>query len=241
MDAIKTIVNIVLVGQFNPDKFMPKSLAEAKMIEEQEFDTASFITLLPSECVHFSLPWAEIRVLKNQFVITSLEEPNIRILDFIMRALKEVDPKSVVSQLGINCTAHYQMANMDKKNELGIKLAPTSAWGSWGKEINLSMEGQYKGTSWQGGVTNINMRLPFECGDVNGFRSITVQSSDLSVEGVMFFANHHHQTYLPNDIKIEKPKLSSEESTLVLLKTLSNSFEESVDKSMSIFQEVLET
>jgi hypothetical protein len=126
---------------------------------------------------------------------------------------------------------------------LGKKLAPASAWGAWGEEIDKTMNGKYKGTSFQGGVININMRLPVDKGDVNGYRSLTVQPSDIAPAGVAFISNHHHQTDLPKDVaKLTdnvRDKLSKEESTTLLLDCLSKNFEESIDTSMSIIQEVL--
>jgi hypothetical protein len=239
MDTFKTLVNIVLVGRFNPNSFMPNALVNENIIEQREAELASFIMLLPDECVHFTLPWLEIRVIKNQLVITSLEEPNIRILDFVMRALADADPKAVVLQLGINYTAHYDMGTIELRNQLGKKIAPAAAWGTWGDEINKSMEGKLTGTYLQGGVISMTMKLPFHRDAVNGFRSISIQPSELRAAAVMFSSNHHHQTALPLNVEASREKISDEESTKLLLTDLSKHFEDSIEAAGIIFQEVL--
>ena len=124
MNVTRTSVSIVLVGQFQPDNFLPGKLADGKVIPRKVADAATLVTLLPSQTTHFKIDWAELLVLTNRFQVVSLEAPHIRICDLILKAIGDLAPGSTVSEFGINVDCHYDLGTADARNELGRRLAP---------------------------------------------------------------------------------------------------------------------
>lgn len=245
MEPAITNINIVLIGKFKPDNFMPSALAKSKVISQKAAELASFVSLIPQQLVSFKLDWSMIEVTTNRFVIYSVEAPHIRICDAVLKALRETDPDSIVSQFGINVDCHYDLGSPDARNDLGKRLAPPEAWGEWGAKILETMDGKYKGTPLQGGMMNILMRHPFvhETG-LTGWRDVTVAASASlqSRGGVLCRSNHHHQikSLVPaeGEAEIAEPTYDSK-TTELLLSALAARFEKSIEASISIFEGVI--
>lgn len=242
MKAIKTSISLVLVGQFTPESFLPDKLAEGKVIARRTAESASFIALLPTQTVNFRFDWAELSVFQNRFQIISLEAPHIRICDFVLKALGDLAPNSIVSQFGINVNCHYDLGSVDARNNFGRRLAPPDVWGPWGQKLLVSMTGKDSGTPLQGGVINIQMRLPFAEDGLNGWRDVIVEPSlDIpNNTGVLLRSNQHHQlTSLDPNAEASEDQPSDSKTTLFLLTALSNRFEKSIEDAFSIFEGVI--
>lgn len=243
MNAAITRINIVLLGQFKPDNFLPNKLAEAKVISQKAAESASITMLIPKQSVQFKLDWFELDVLESRLTIHSSVAPYIRICDFVLKALGEMAPDSRVTQFGINVDCHYDLGSADARNSFGRRIAPPEPWGTWGKSMLDSMSGENKGTFLQGGMINLTMRQPFvESDGLTGWRDISVKASpEVSVKsGVMFSSNHHHQikSIAPDGSKTVEPTYDAKTSTF-LLDALYSRFEKSIDDAITIFGEVL--
>jgi hypothetical protein len=242
MNPVKTSVSLVLIGQFEPNNFIPKKLAEGKVISQKASELASYISLVPEQNIQFSLDWVEVLVVKNRFQVVSLEAPHIRICDLALKALCDLAPTSLVSQFGVNVECHFDMESVGARNQIGVRLAPPEAWGVWGKVISDTMSGQHQGTPLQGGVVHIQMRLPFQDNEVGGWHDISVLPSTevKSGFGVLMRSNFHYQI-ANSDSQEALDKKSDNKSTSQLLSALANNFEKSIDNALSIFEEVLST
>lgn len=245
MEAAITKINLVLIGRFQPNKFMPNELAKAKVISQKTSELAQFVTLIPGQEVSYSFGWGVLEVSEERLVIHSLEAPHVRICDAVVKAIREVAPESVISRFGINVECHYDLGSADARNKLGVRLVPPEAWGSWGKEILQTMEGEFKGTPLQGGLMTVLMRNPFaHSNGLYGWRDITVAPSpEIKTEGgVWCRANHHHQLkgLVPEEGQAEIPEpVYDFTSTNLLLDVLVGEFEQSIEASTSVFDEVL--
>lgn len=240
MKIIKSTVSLVLLGSFNPDNFLPKKLAEGKVITSKMADSALVVALMPTQTIHFNLGWAEIMVLQNRFQITALEAPHIRACDFVLKALQDLATDSIVSQFGINVSCHYDLESGDARNNFGRRIAPPEVWGHWGQTILESMGNEERGTFLQGGVMNVQMRKPFAQDGVNGWRAISVTPS-IEVPnntGVLLQSNHHHQV-ISIDPDADETDVPKKEQTSMLLTALSDHFEKSIEDAFSIFEGVL--
>lgn len=240
MSATTHKVSIVLVGEFNPDDFLPNNLLEGKVIAKKTAESVTITAMMPSQTVQFKLNWAELLVVPNRLQVTSLEAPHIRICDLVLKALQELAPKSNVSQFGINVDLTHDFGTFEKRNDFGRKISPPEVWGSWGQMLLASMTGEECGTSMQGGLMGLHMRKPFmEKDGVTGWRDvIVVPSADIKT-GVSIRSNHHHQlTNIDPDAE-KSEQLSEDKVTSLLLTALSNGFEKSIADSISIFEEVL--
>lgn len=241
MNATAHKVSIVLVGEFNPDDFLPNNLLEGKVIAKKSAESASITVLVPKQTVQFKLNWAELLVVQNRIQITSLEAPHIRACDLVLKVLRELALNSTVSQFGINVDHNHDFGTFEARNNFGRKIAPPEVWGSWGQILLASMTGDECGTSLQGGVMGVHMRKPFADKDgLTGWRDVIVVPSENIKTGISIRSNHHHQltSIDPEAEKSEQP-LSADAATSFLLTALSNRFEKSIADAVSIFEGVI--
>lgn len=242
MAATSTSVSIVLVGSFEPDRFAPEKLSEGKVISPKAAQEAKFRALLTGQVLDFRLAWADVLVLPDKFQVSTSEPPYIRICDLVMASIHDLAPNSKVTQFGVNVEFHHDFGSVDARNEFGCSIAPPTVWGGWGQLLLDSMSGPDKGTDRQGGVLNVTMRLPFQREAVSGWRDVTVASSNVikGNTGVLFRANHHHQSVgLSEGAGSVVESLSSEARTRLLLQELTSTFEKSVGDSIDIFQRMV--
>jgi len=242
MATTSTSVSIVLVGTFEPDRFSPEKLSEGKVISPKTAQEAKFKALLTGQVLDFRLAWADMLVMPDKFQVSTSEAPYIRICDLVMASIHDLAPNSKVTQFGINVEFHYDFGSFDARNEFGCSIAPPTVWQDWGQLILESMRGPDKGTSRQGGVLNVTMRLPFQKGAVSGWRDVTVAPSNVirGNTGVLFRANHHHQlSELSEGTGSIVESLSSEAGTRLLLQELTSTFEKSVGDSIGIFHRMV--
>lgn len=243
LSAANTSVSLVLIGQFEPDRFSPQSLADAGVIGKKVAETASWVMLVPEKTLQFRIQWAEFLIMQDRLQIVSLESPYIRICDAAIKAITDLAPGSIVRQFGINVSCDYDMGNVEQRNELGRRVAPPLAWGRWGDRLLESMTGEQKGTSLQGGVINLTMREHFDSPGLISYRDVSIRPSLMIPQtGVLCHTNHHHQIKLPDSdserTEIEK-KMSEGSVTTLLISTLSEGFEQSVQDALSIFDDVV--
>jgi hypothetical protein len=241
MNPVKTSVNLVLIGQFNPDDFTPKKLSAGKVISQKAAEQASYLSLVPTQNIQFSLDWVEVLVVTNRLQIASLEAPHIRICDLALKALSDLSPNSLISQFGINVECHFDIGSSDARNALGVRLAPPLAWGSWGKAISDTINGDLKGTPEQGGVVHLQMRLPFQQNEISGWQDISIApSKDVpSSFGVLMRSNHHFEYQGSDSKEVVLDQRGNTKSTTSLLRALSENFEKSIENAVTIFEEVL--
>ena len=238
MSSASLKVSLVLLGNFMPDEFMPKKLVEGGVISKKAGELASFITLMPSQAVEFSLPWGEVSVIHNKFQVTSIEAPHIRICDLVIKALMELSPKSKVNQFGINIDYEYDFKSFEERNKFGLRVAPPSAWGNWGDKVSSSINPLNAGTPSQGGLVTMQMRLPFELDGIYGWRDMVVAPSQTIKTGVLLRSNHHHQLD-PLNNELSVPVLYSEDGKRSLLDSLSKKFDNSIDEAVSICEGII--
>lgn len=244
LHATSASVSVVLIGRFSPDKFLPEKLLAEKMITKSVASAVSITTLVPGQTVQLQFALGDLLVAQDRFQLVTKDAPYIRISDFAIKAATELAPDSVVTAFGINRESHYDLQSVDARNNLGIKLAPPSAWGPWGESILKSMQDKRKGTRLQGGVMFLQLRELFEENDVSGWLDVSAMPSTLvpGASGVFFKSNHHHQlTADLIDADVDKRKVSSRESTLRLLELLAETFDESISRAKAIFERAIES
>lgn len=233
-------VSVVLLGAFPPDRFMPDALADAKVISRKDAKSAVLKTLIQGNAVQFQLSWGEFLCTDDRFQVTASEAPYVRACDFVLNALNDLPGKSIVRAFGINVESHFDMGSIQARDALGVRVAPIAPWGNWGEEIQKSMTGP---NELHGGVMALQIRKPFSEGNVVGWLDVTVAPSARVKEnqGILIRTNHHHATK-PRSEEVAQPSdlaNSAIEKSHLLLKLLSDRFDESVAKAQSIFADVV--
>lgn len=233
-------VSLVLLGRFNPDDFHPKKLKDASVITIGDAEVVDYVVLIPGQTLQFKLSWCEFLVVPDRLQIVVYEAPYIRACDFVLKAINDMAPKSVVRAFGINKDAHYDLGSIKARNELGVKLAPPSRWGDWGKRIEDDIQNKLNKAENHGGVLSIHMRDVFTEGSIAGHLDVTVGPSNKiqNDRGVSFKFNHHHA--------IDTVQLPTSDSNIVLaeittklLSMISERFDASVNRADEIFEGVL--
>lgn len=235
-----TSVSIVLLGTFDPDAFRPEALIESKVLSERDGRLSKFRMLVPEAVTQFSLPWSEVMAAKDRVQFAIEEAPYVRICDFAIKAMREASSKSSVRAFGINVESHFRLPSREARDAFGRHIAPPSAWGPWGNGIAESMN-QFD--ELHGGVLQVHMRQPFRDDNVEGYLDVTAGPSSRIPDhtGVYFRTNHHYQ--LPKspsgDGSSTPESRNSDQISSLLLRVLSEQFDNSIEKAERIFSETL--
>ncbi|MFY9328179.1 MAG: hypothetical protein WAO76_09205 [Georgfuchsia sp.] len=241
MQIEHTEASIVVIGNFRPDSFRLKALADAKVISQKDADRAEILVLIPGQAVNFNLQWSTVLVDSSRFQVTTTEAPYIRICDLVLKALNDIDTKFSVTALGINYTAHFNMGTYKARDEIGLRVAPPNAWGDWGKAVYESISNK-PASRLHGGLMSMTMRLPFNLGTVGGWRDVSVTPSDKVAGhgGIKFKSNHHFILSSSLVDEAQSPDNPTKEDTEgLLLRALSEGFDESIKECEAIFNQMV--
>ena len=240
MPAAYSAVTLVGLGKFDPNRFLLESLVASKAISEAEADRSKVMALLPDQVVHFTLPWGELLVLRDRLHASATEAPFIRVADIVAQTMSTAEDRCSLRAFGINFEAHYDIGSMAARDAFAMRLAPSDAWGDWGRAIRKSMEST--DIEVHGGITVLTMRERIRVGDIRGWYDVTLTSSEKvpNNSGVRFLTNHHHE-YAPEsppaaDLSI---KDKANEQTAALLAALEVGFDDSIEKGERIIAEVM--
>ena len=241
MPAAFSAATIVALGKFDPDLFRVESLAESKAISEAEAYRSKVKAILPSQVVHFTLPWGELLVLADRLQATATEAPFIRIADLVAQAMNMAHGRCSIRAFGINFEAHFDLGSMTARDTLAMKFAPPEAWGHWGYAIRQSMTSQ--DVERHGGLAVVSMRERFRDGDIRGWYDVMLTASEKvpNSTGAKFATNHHHE-YAPESspaAELSDTELT-EKQNAAMLNALESTFDNSIIKAERIFTEVLE-
>lgn len=236
-------VNLVLIGKFEPNDFLPESLIAKGVIPKEYKDSITYIALVPGQSVHIKCPLWEMHAQKVRIQITTSEAPHIRIYDLLAKILGETGDNSALYVFGINRETHFDMGSVAARNKIGVRLAPPTAWGKWGEKILATINGPLAETNLQGGVILMQMRLPFNEESIRGWLDISAFPSQTvpNSTGICFRANHHHEFFKESTDGTALERPADVEITDIMLKTLREHFDDSIAYSRTVFEEIVES
>lgn len=215
-------VSIVLIGHFNPMIFQPYWFVEQEIFSSDEAKNAKVEVIHP-EITMFSIEWLSIRVEKNVFHAISLKQPHIHVHDFIVNTFGNCLFHTPIYRLGMNRTIEFK-ADSSNKDKLGKTLAPQSAWGDWGKEIQGPKTGEK-----HGGLREIIMEQRNLDDRYKGHIQAKVGSSINFNDGILINVNDHYEIE-------ENDKVIGCEKVISLIK---DSFEKSMHRSEKIINHIM--
>ncbi len=119
--------SIVLVGNFNPTIFHPDWFLRYDIIPEVDREGAD-IEIIHPEIAKFNFPWVGIEVLQKRFVARTQDPSHFSPLRDLVVSTFSILEHSPVSQLGMNLTINYTVADEKTWHKIGDSLAPKTIW-----------------------------------------------------------------------------------------------------------------
>lgn len=226
-------VSAVLVGKFQPSRFVLPALEEAEVLSSADIANARYEVLVRDQALHIILPWGALQVTLDRFTVEITQAPYVRGADLLLKCVAELGSGSVVRQMGINLKTHYIYQDPAERDQLGRRLLPATAWGMWGKEVAESQK-LPASSLLHGGLACAVLRQQKEpVGDVEGHVDARVDSARPTDAGwgVLISINDHYELAASSS---GKPKKSEAVGTATLLEAFEECFDLSVAKSFDI-------
>ena len=223
--------SIVLVGHFNPTIFNPAWLALNGLISKEQV-AASTITVIHPQITEFTADRFQFSVQPDRFSIRTAEEPFIAISDWVRVLFSETLGHTPINQAGINYTCHFAAPSERARFRLGRALAPIEPWGEWGEALGTEAD-IGKGGQAPGGLLTLAMHQPTVPGRAKGYRQVQLEPSvredivNRSV-GIFMAVNDHY----------EASENSQHDRTLSCVNWTTDEFEQSINRSKSIIEDM---
>lgn len=233
-------VNLVFVGEFFPSISILDSLLEKGAIDKSDFENVTYNALLNGQIVDLNLPWCTFSIIRTRLSIETSNVPYVRTADLASKYLREIAPTSKLAKLGINVILSYGYEDSVVRDKIGRNLVPPENWGSWGKEIEQSQLHPV-GDPRHGGLINVGMRQGKPDSRSAGWIDVQITPGISSTEShdVVITINDHYEMSLdPRDTSSRG--LMNASITTILLDQLEESFDLSIDRSLSIANGIIE-
>ena len=233
MKPDSTTVAVVLIGRFDPSAMRIEQLKSAKVLRESDIDQASYVVLVPEQAIELKLPWGKLAVVHERLGVDAFDVPFIRAADLAIRCVRELNPTSFVVRLGINWISHFKFSTSKERDDIGTRLMPPQAWGAWGISINDAIK---RSDKQHGGMMSAIMRQTGLPDREAGWIDVKVEPSMIIKDdrGVSISINDHYEMKAGPDH--EQPVMVVTEKLLNIIET---SFDDSLERSASIAQNVL--
>jgi hypothetical protein len=227
---------VVLVGSFQPNDAMPEKLVEAETISRNEAKAVTFKSLLSGQIVDIDLGWGSLQVVPQRVVVITSKAPYVRAADLALRIARDGSRPAVVTMFGINREFHYKFASSKDRDAFGVRLAPPSAWGTWGDSLAAEMEDASLDPKQHSGLLSMTMRRMHMPNREGGWLDLSVTATGSSVEeaAVSVRANDHYQFDPDKDPETLSADSHAASRTLRLLDSLASNFDESIKRSDAI-------
>ena len=215
--------SIVLVGNFNPAIFTPAWFELHGLLPKGTADIAK-LGVARSQATSFNAEWLNLNVLLERFSVETVQAPDVRIRDLVVRTFREHLNHTPLKAVGINRSVHFNLKSLADRDRIGRKLAPIEPWGAWAEELGLD------GT--HGGMTALTMSQIDPDGRPKGGRiNVTVEPSTQIGEGrtgVFVNVNDHYQ------FDADQP-----EATESVIQVVENQFDVSVKRSNKLIDHIM--
>ena len=215
--------SIVLIGSFNPAIFTPAWFELHGLLPEGVAEVAKLEIAHP-QTTSFSAEWLILNVMPERFSAETVQAPDVRLLDLVVRTFKEYLNHTPLKMFGINRNVHFRVQSLAERDRIGRTLAPVEPWGAWSEELGL--DGPH------GGMTSLTMSQLDPKGRPEGGRiNVKVEPSTRIGDGrtgVFVNVNDHYEA----DVNQRDP-------TEGVIKLLEENFEESIDRSNRLIDHVM--
>ena len=216
-------VSIVLAGNFNPAIFTPAWFALHTLLPTGVAESAQ-LEVAHADATHFTADWLNLSVTAERFSVDTVQSPDIRLRDLVLRTFQERLHHTPIRAFGINRSVHFLVRSREERDQIGRTLAPIEPWGSWAKLLDTDGS--------KGGMTSLTMtQVDPEDRPTGGRINVKVEPS-LRVgdgqTGVYININDHYQR--PTE---------SDGNTDILMPLLDQDYENSIRRSDTIIDHLM--
>ncbi len=210
-DRQQNVLNIVVLGDFNPAILQPSWLALKKLIKEEEA-IGTKVELIHNDLVKFKVgDWLNIQITRDRFDASTTQEPYFEILRDLVISVFSILKETPVRAVGVNHVRHYTISK-DKYYQLGNRIAPLDNW-------KLFKNPQV-----------LNLEILEKINDEEGERiTIKIQPSDTLKTANSFMSTVNHHRHVTNTSGLVTLLNKSWKDTF----KLADSVEENVNKFIS--------
>ena len=223
-------VTVVFLGKFSPAHTLLTELRKTKSLGTADLAEAYVKTVVDGQVAEVRFPWGALVVGADRLQVSTQQVPYIRASDLILKYVREIEPTARARALGINVRCIYRFLDGGDRDAVGVRLVPPLAWGSWGKEIEDSLNLPVTDAS-HGGMRTAVMRQGRPGKREGGWFDAKVQatgSPDSPLE-VTIETNDHYE--FPETLN---PPPSIDDMSARLVGRLENEFDISVLRSLNI-------
>jgi len=121
-------LNLVVLGDFNPAIFSPAWLALKKLIRPENMEDTQVHVIHGSFSLFRIGDWAEIKVNKETFQLTTAREDNFDLLKDLMVGIFTILKETPIRAFGINHNKYFTVPDENRYNKIENKLAPLGNW-----------------------------------------------------------------------------------------------------------------
>ena len=215
--------SIVLVGHFNPAIFTPAWFELHGLLPEGTAEIAH-LEVAHAQATAFRAEWLHLNIMADRFSAETVQAPDVRVRDFVLRTFAEYLNHTPLHSIGINRSVHYNVGSLKERDRIGRLLAPTGPWGPWADELGLD------GT--RGGMTSLTMTQIDPDGRPPGGRiNVKVEPSTrvgAGQTGVYVNVNDHYQ------FDPDQPQ-----ATEAVIQVVENDFDASVHRSSALIEHIM--
>ena len=181
----KNQCSVVLIGDFNPLMFQPEWFKRNGIISPEEVDIAENNKTSPmvisNQITMFKTSQFDIRIEQKRFQVVAEKEPFIVLKDFVIKTFEKLGGL-IITAVGFNYSAHYNIGDKSKYELIGDRLAPKKYW-------NDLLGDEVTGTDRKSGLMSITMQKNME--NDKGHLSMILQPSAVVNTGVFLSCNDH--------------------------------------------------
>lgn len=171
------------VGSFNPTIINPDWLLRHGLINDADYESAEIEAIHP-EVSRFALPWCNIEVLTNRFMISSNNAGYHDVLKDLGTGIWAILAETPITAIGLNVTYADVTEESSKLHLIGDALAPKEPW----KKILPE--------SAKHGLSQLSMRSERD-GEIPGYISTRVRPIQKGEHlGIELLINNHYE--IPN-------------------------------------------
>lgn len=120
-------VTVVVLGSFNPSIFQPRSLAEWKLLPEDEANEAT-LEVVHREISIFSTDWFSAQITTERFAIDTSDMGKVDPLRDLVLGIFQILEHTPTTAFGFNRNQHFRMESEEKWHAFGHRMAPKEPW-----------------------------------------------------------------------------------------------------------------